>query len=125
MIELSKQFRFDAAHTLIRAPDTGAAESSQRIHGHSYRAEVTLRGVPDPASGMLLDLGLFEKILEEPRRTLDHHFLDKVDGLGPATMENLCAYIWRQVALHVPQLFSVTLYRDSSGDKCVYYGPGL
>jgi 6-pyruvoyltetrahydropterin/6-carboxytetrahydropterin synthase len=41
MFELSKQFRFDAAHTLERSIDT---ESSRRIHGHSYRAEVTVRG---------------------------------------------------------------------------------
>ena len=40
MYELSKQFRFDAAHTLDRVVQT---ESSRRIHGHSYRGEVTLR----------------------------------------------------------------------------------
>ncbi len=50
MFELSKQFRFDAAHTLDRSIDT---ESSRRIHGHSYRAEVTVRGRPDPVTGML------------------------------------------------------------------------
>jgi len=49
MYELSKEFRFDAAHTLDRAVDT---ESSRRIHGHSYRAEVVIRGRPDPKSGM-------------------------------------------------------------------------
>jgi 6-pyruvoyl-tetrahydropterin synthase len=42
MFELSKQFWFDAAHTLNRSID---AESSRRIHGHSYRAEVTVRGI--------------------------------------------------------------------------------
>jgi 6-pyruvoyltetrahydropterin/6-carboxytetrahydropterin synthase len=55
MFELSKQFRFDAAHTLERSIDT---ESSRRIHGHSYRAEVTVRGRADPATGMIVDLGL-------------------------------------------------------------------
>lgn len=44
MFELPKQFRFDAAHTLERVIET---ESSRRIHGHSYRAEVAVRGVPD------------------------------------------------------------------------------
>ena len=51
MHELSKEFRFDAAHTLHRDID---AEGSRRIHGHSYRAEVTVRGRPDPATGMLI-----------------------------------------------------------------------
>ena len=56
MFELSKQFRFDAAHTLDRVID---ADPSRRIHGHSYRAEVAVRGPADPATGMVVDLGLF------------------------------------------------------------------
>ena len=42
MFEISKQFWFEAAHTLEREVET---DSSRRIHGHSYRAEVMLRGV--------------------------------------------------------------------------------
>jgi 6-pyruvoyltetrahydropterin/6-carboxytetrahydropterin synthase len=121
MFELSKQFRFDAAHTLERAIET---ESSRRIHGHSYRAEVTIRGEPDKTSGMLMDLGLLARALEETREALDHRFLDEVKDLGPATMENLSAWIWRRLAPSVPKLARVTVYRDSSGDTCVYYGPG-
>jgi len=120
MFELSKQFRFDAAHTLNRAIET---ESSRRIHGHSYRAEVTIRGEPDETSGMLMDLGLLARALDETREALDHRFLDEVDDLGPATMENLCAWIWRRLAPAVPALARVTVYRDSSGDTCVYHGP--
>jgi hypothetical protein len=62
MYELSKQFRFEAAHTLQREVD---AEPSRRIHGHSYRAEVVLRGVPDPQSGMMLDLGKLARMIED------------------------------------------------------------
>jgi 6-pyruvoyltetrahydropterin/6-carboxytetrahydropterin synthase len=86
MFELSKQFRFEAAHTLRRAIQ---AESSLRIHGHSYRAEVSVRGDADPVSGMVVDLGLFERALQDARDGLDHRFLDEVPDLGPATMENL------------------------------------
>jgi len=119
MFELSKQFRFDAAHTLQRAIDT---ESSRRIHGHSYRAEVTIRGVPDTATGMLMDLGLLERVLDDTRLALDHRFLDEINDLGPATMENLCAWIWRRLAPSVPQLARVTVYRDSTGETCAFYG---
>jgi 6-pyruvoyltetrahydropterin/6-carboxytetrahydropterin synthase len=121
MFELSKQFRFDAAHTLDRTIET---ESSRRIHGHSYRAEVTIRGEPDTTSGMLMDLGLLARALEETREALDHRFLDEVDDLGPATLENLCAWIWRRLTPSVPALARVTVYRDSSGDTCTYHGPG-
>ena len=52
--EISQKFFFDAAHTLKREVE---ADSSLRIHGHTYNAEVTLSGQPDTVSGMVLDLG--------------------------------------------------------------------
>jgi 6-pyruvoyltetrahydropterin/6-carboxytetrahydropterin synthase len=120
MYELSKQFRFDAAHSLERVVDT---EPSRRIHGHSYRAEVTLRGMPEAKSGMIVDFGLFERALEEARQGLDHRLLDEVPGLSPATMENIAAWIWNQLSSKLPQISKVTIYRDSYGESCVYYGP--
>ncbi len=120
MHELSKEFRFDAAHTLHRDID---AEGSRRIHGHSYRAQVTLRGRPDPATGMLVDLGLFERALADARDGLDHRFLDEINDLGPGTMENLSSWIWRKVEAVCPGLSKVTVIRDSTGDICSYFGP--
>jgi 6-pyruvoyltetrahydropterin/6-carboxytetrahydropterin synthase len=120
MFELSRQFRFEAAHTLQRSIE---AEPSRRIHGHSYRAEVVVRGRPDPATGMVMDLGLLSQAMETARDGLDHRFLDEVAGLGPATMENLAVWIWRTVAPGCPALARVTVYRDSSGDVCSYFGP--
>lgn len=120
MWELSKTFRFEAAHTLERHIET---EASRRIHGHSYRAVVTLRGRPDPVSGMIMDLSAFEAALETARNGLDHRFLDEVEGLGPATMENLAAWIWKTVAPSCNGLSRVTVFRDSTGDECAYLGP--
>lgn len=124
MYELSKQFRFEAAHTLVR---TIGAETSRRIHGHSYRAEVTLRGEPEASSGMLIDLGYFTQLLDGAREGLDHQFLDEISDLGQGTLENLCAWIWRKIAPSLEayphlQLACVTVYRDSEGDTCRYYG---
>src|SRR5262245_14472149 len=119
MFELSKQFRFEAAHTLDRAV---YAEGSRRIHGHSYRAEVVIRGKADPNTGMVVDLGLFQQALEIARLGLDHHFLDEVPGLGPATLENLSAWIWRKVSGTSGPLARVTVYRDSTGEACTYFG---
>jgi 6-pyruvoyltetrahydropterin/6-carboxytetrahydropterin synthase len=119
MYELSKQFRFEAAHTLQRTID---AEPSRRIHGHSYRAEVFLRGKPDPLSGMLMDLGHLARMIGQVREALDHRFLDEISDLGPATMENLAAWIWRNLAEACPALVRVSVYRDSEGDACSYFG---
>ena len=120
MYEISKQFRFEAAHTLERSVEIDA---SRRIHGHSYRAEVMLRGEPDPASGMIMDLALLERALDEARDGLDHRLLDHVPNLGPATMENLARWIWVTVAPRCIGLAKVSVYRDSAGDTCSYYGP--
>jgi 6-pyruvoyltetrahydropterin/6-carboxytetrahydropterin synthase len=122
MFELSKQFRFDAAHTLERRVDT---DPSRRIHGHSYRAEVTVRGPADPVSGMVIDLALFEHALADARDGLDHRFLDDVPDLGPATMENLSVWIWRRLEPACPGLSKVAVFRDSEGDACTYFGPDV
>jgi len=121
MYELSKQFLFDAAHTLHRKIET---ESSLRIHGHSYRAEVTLRGQPDPATGMIMDVGNLERELEAVRDALDHRFLDEINDLGPATMENLCRWIWVKLEPGLPALWKVSVSRSSNGDACRYWGEG-
>lgn len=118
MHELSRSFIFEAAHTLQRDIQ---AEGSRRIHGHSYRATATLAGQPDPVSGMLLDLGHFDQALGRIRERLDHHFLDEVPGLGPATLENLSHFIYAALAPELPGLVRVTVSRDLSGDSCCYW----
>jgi len=116
--ELSQRFYFEAAHTLRRKIE---AEGSRRIHGHTYHAEVTIAGQPDPETGMMMDLGLLRQEVERVRLMLDHHFLDEVDGIGPATVENLCAYIYRQLKDVLPGITCITVERPASGDRCRFF----
>jgi len=113
--ELSQRFYFEAAHTLNRTID---AYGSRQIHGHTYEAEITLTGQPDPTSGMVLDLAYLRIEIERVRALLDHQFLDDIAELGPATLENLCLFIKRQLSAAVPHLSCVTIERRASGDKC-------
>ena len=113
--EISQKFFFDAAHTLKREIE---ADSSRRIHGHTYNAEVTLSGSRDPQTGMVVDLGLVRLAIEQLRPQLDHRMLDDIAGLGPATLENLCAFIWRALTPSLPGLSRVRVWRDSVGDSC-------
>src|SRR5262249_4538000 len=83
-----------------------------------------IRGMPDQASGMLMDLGLLQRALDDARDALDHRFLDEINDLGPATMENLSAWIWRRLAPAVPKLARVTVFRDSTGAPLWDRGPG-
>lgn len=121
MFEVSKQFRFESAHTLQRAEDDNPL-ASRRVHGHSYRAEVAVRGEADPETGMVVDFAALERALDAARLGLDHHYLNDVPGLGPATMENLAIWIWRKLA-GCTGLVRVTVYRDSTGETCSYFGP--
>ena len=113
--ELSQRFYFEAAHTLNRTID---AYGSRQIHGHTYEAEITLTGQPDPTSGMVLDLAYLRLEIERVRALLDHQFLDDIADLGPATLENLCLFIKQQLIAAVPHLSCVTIERRASGDKC-------
>ena len=113
--ELTQRFFFEAAHTLRREVDT---EPSRRFHGHTYIAEVTVVGLPNPDTGMVVDLGHLRVAIETVRGRLDHHLLDEVEGIGHPTLENLCAYIWRGLTDTRWQLDHVVVKREASGDAC-------
>jgi 6-pyruvoyltetrahydropterin/6-carboxytetrahydropterin synthase len=115
MHELSQRFMFEAAHTLHRDFET---ESSRRVHGHTYLAELTVVGSPQESSGMLVDLAVLRNLIEEVRDLLDHRLLDEVKGLGLPTLENLCTFIAGKIRTRIPQLMSVRVWREASGDSC-------
>lgn len=119
MWELTKSFRFEAAHSL-RGTTFGAA--SEEIHGHSFRAEVSVRGTPDPATGMVLDLGLLQRSMTEVQKMLDHKLLNNVENLGKPTLENLSRFIWDRLA-HTGKVVRVSVHRDSCNESCSYFGP--
>jgi 6-pyruvoyltetrahydropterin/6-carboxytetrahydropterin synthase len=119
MWELTKSFTFEAAHSL---PMTTLGEASQEIHGHSFRAEVTVRGTPDAKTGMVMDLGLLTARMAELQRTLDHKFLNKIEAIGPPTLENLSRFIYERLQ-HVGHVTKVSVHRDSCRESCTYFGP--
>jgi 6-pyruvoyltetrahydropterin/6-carboxytetrahydropterin synthase len=119
MWELTKSFRFEAAHAL---PGTTLGEASEEIHGHSFRAEVTIRGTPDPKTGMIIDLGLLSRSIAEVEKMLDHKFLNRIEALGLPTLENLSRFIFERIQ-PVGRIARVSVYRDSCNESCTYFGP--
>ena len=117
MIELSQEFGFDAAHYL----GNGAAEN-RRLHGHSFYAEVTLRGEADPATGFLRDLGDVDAALKSIRAELDHRLLNDIEELGAPTLENISRFIFQRAKAALPEVVRVKLRRPSYGQTCVYEG---
>ena len=129
-MEIFKEFRFDAAHNMPDMPPIpgasgeriGAAHKYTRPHGHSFRARIVLRGVPDPKSGWVMDFADLEDALSPLRDQLDHNYLNDIDGLSVPTLENICQWLWAGLSPAVPGLHRVELYRDSCAEGCVYEG---
>ena len=119
MWELTKSFRFEAAHAIA---GTTLGANSEEIHGHSFRAEIAIRGTPDPATGMVVDLGVFQRSMADVQKMLDHKLLNKIEALGPPTLENLSRFIWQQVQ-HAGKITRVSVHRDSCDESCTYFGP--
>lgn len=113
--EIAQRFYFDAAHTLRRQVE---AESSARVHGHTYHGEVALTGTPDASSGMVVDLGVLRAELAAAREALDHRLLDEVDGLGSPTLENLCLFLLRRITEAGLPVSRVSVWREGAGDRC-------
>ena len=115
MIELSQEFGFDAAHYL-----GNSAPENRRLHGHSFYADVTLRGEANPATGFLRDFGEVDAALMAIRDMLDHRLLNEIEGLATPTLENLAKFIFEQAKTRLPEVVRVKLRRPSYGQSCTY-----
>jgi 6-pyruvoyltetrahydropterin/6-carboxytetrahydropterin synthase len=113
--ELAQRFFFESAHTLAREVD---AAGSRRIHGHTYHAEVTVRGDRNPSTGMVIDLGLLRNRIELVREQLDHHLLNDVLGSEAPTLENLSKFIAENMNEIDPPVSTVRVWRETTGDSC-------
>ena len=115
MIEITQKFGFDSAHYL-----QGAGETNRRMHGHSFYAEVTLRGIPDPEKGWVRDFEEVNAVLSVIRTELDHHLLNEIEGLALPTLENIARYIFMSAKEKMPEVCRVRLSRPSYGQSCQY-----
>ena len=117
MIELTQEFGFDAAHFMPHRPE---GHPYRRMHGHSFYAEVTLRGEIDPATGWIRDLGEVKEVLDGIRERLDHQLLNEIPGLENPTLENLAKFVFEAAKKALPDVVRVRLRRPSYGQSCVY-----
>jgi 6-pyruvoyltetrahydropterin/6-carboxytetrahydropterin synthase len=119
-MEICHEFGFDAAHRFAGMP---RGHKYRGVHGHSFRAEIALRGVPRPPSGFVADFARLERACLALHKKLDHAMLNEVAGLETPSLENLCLWIWSRLAPRFPGLARVTVRRDSLGQSCTYPGP--
>jgi 6-pyruvoyltetrahydropterin/6-carboxytetrahydropterin synthase len=113
MVYLTRSIEFAASHRLHT--DKLSHEENCRIygkcnnphgHGHNYVVEVTVAGVPDAKSGIVIDLGAFEKLLDdEIDARFDHKHLNLDTGYFKdtvATAENIAVLIWDLLNAKIP-----------------------
>ena len=117
-MEIFKRFRIEAAHRLPALP---AGHKCARLHGHSFRIEVHVRGAIDPALGWVQDFADISAAFEPLFDQLDHRYLNEVKGLENPTSENLAKWVWQGLRQRLP-LLSKVLVRETCTAGCVYEG---
>lgn len=119
VVELSKDFRFEAAHYLPNVPE---GHKCRRLHGHSFRGEIIVRGPIDPKTGWLIDFADLRRAVGPVIDTLDHYLLNEIPGLENPTAENVAIWVWRAIKSNLPILVRVTI-EETCTSRCSYDGP--
>ncbi len=111
MVRLTRAIEFSSSLRCAR-PDLSNEENARLFgrrasqHGHNYRLEVTLRGEPDPQTGMVIDLKHLQELLErEIMARFDHRDLNRDTDFfekDPPTPENFLCVIERLLRAALP-----------------------
>lgn len=85
-MEVTKQFIFHAAHRDEEAPD-----QCGRLHGHTYKLEVTVKG--NMRERMLIHGDILKDVYRELiEPCVEHQYLNEMMSFNP-TMENVVSWI--------------------------------
>lgn len=91
--EITKAFRFEAAHSLPHLPSW---HKCKRKHGHSYGIVVGVTGELD-RNGWVMDYATVSNEVDPLIKRLDHQDLDEILAPHITTAENLALWIWREL----------------------------
>ena len=117
-MEIFREFTFEAAH---RLPNVPAGHKCARLHGHSYRVEVHLRGEVDQVAGWVTDFADIKAAFRPVHDQIDHHYLNEIEGLENPTSENIAHWIWDHLKPSVPQLSQVVV-QETCTSGAIYRG---
>jgi len=120
---ITKRFEFEAAHFISTFPD---GHKCRRVHGHTFKVEVKLEGESDEQTGILIDFGDVKKVVKPYIDYLDHSLINDLGDqdnnpyLQNPTSENICKWLYKELAPKLPMLRSVVLH-ETSNNSCEYY----
>lgn len=117
-MEVFREFRFEAAHRLPRVPK---GHKCARLHGHSFRVAVHVEGPVGEDSGWVIDFADIKQAFKPILETLDHRYLNDIDGLENPTSEMLARWIWDRLQPALPGLARIVV-RETCTSGCEYRG---
>jgi 6-pyruvoyltetrahydropterin/6-carboxytetrahydropterin synthase len=115
---LTKDFAFEAAQTLPNAPE---GHKCRRMHGHSFKVEISVEGEVDPAAGWVYDHAEIGNAMKPLIQQLDHSYLNEIAGLENPTIENMAAWFWQKLEPRCPGLCEIVIHETPTA-RCVYRG---
>ena len=118
-MDIFKVFTVEAAHRLPHVPE---GHKCARLHGHSFRVELHVRGEPGADSGWVMDFGDIKAAFKPLYERLDHHYLNDIPGLENPTSEQLAKWIWDQAKPLLPLLSAIVVH-ETCTSGCRYTGP--
>lgn len=130
-VDVTRVYHFSAAHRLQNAALPAAANAAlygpcARLHGHNYYVEVTLRGVPDPLTGMAVDLGHADRVVKRVLLdAVDHQSLEAVPSLAGliSTGESLARAFWALLAPALPAgALTRVVVQETAKNRFAYEG---
>ena len=104
-----------------RLPALPASHPCARMHGHSFRIELTVSGDLDPVLGWVIDFAEFEAAWQPIHDALDHRTLNDIDGLDNPTSEHLARWLWQQLQPALPGLSQIKVM-ETHDSGCIYRG---
>jgi 6-pyruvoyltetrahydropterin/6-carboxytetrahydropterin synthase len=133
-VEVTRVYHFSAAHCLQNHALTDGENarlygSCARTHGHNYYLEVTLAGLPDPRTGMAVDLGKVDTVVHRVLvDVVDHQTLEAVPFLAGVvtTGETLARMFWTRLAPTLPReaLLTRVVVQETAKNRFEYRGEG-
>jgi len=118
-MDIFRIFHLQCARRLPALPES---HPCSRLHGHSFRVELTVSGDIDPRLGWVLDFADLEAAWQPIHAALDHRHLNDITGLENPTSENLAVWLWRQLKPALPGLSQVKAM-ETHDSGCRYSGP--
>jgi 6-pyruvoyltetrahydropterin/6-carboxytetrahydropterin synthase len=115
--EIYHEFTFEAAHRLLNLPE---GHKCARLHGHTFKVLVYVRGEVDPKTGWVMDYGDIENAFKPIFDLIDHRYLNDVPGIGNPTSENISLFIFERLKLALPTLYAVTVKENCMTGSTVY-----